>query len=361
MKENQVAVIGGAGNMGRLTVALFRDLGYKTIVIDPKDPNSPTTSEAIASSKIIFFSVLPVEKIPQIILENENLFDEKKIVMDNATEKRPLVEAYRRLLLRGTKIWSSHPLCKHDQPLPGQKLLSMSVGEDDEEVKNIGESIYINAGMKVIDFSFEKHDALMLAVQVPHIIQRMMGRTFEKMRVDMKFLQSIATANFDLYELSMWRTLVQDPAVSAMIVNNFIETSEGQKIISFMRDSFEEIVGNRDKDGLARSFQETYLSLGGKEIGPGMNDKTITVIERLANLGMGSFSFITKDDSPGSLVSKLQTFADQNVSMTAVDSHRGKGTVRFDIGIEPGTSEEQLQKIFTDLQKLGCTIIPKSI
>ncbi|MDO8640682.1 MAG: prephenate dehydrogenase/arogenate dehydrogenase family protein [Nitrosarchaeum sp.] len=362
MKESKVAVFGGAGNMGKLTEELFQNCGYETLTVDPKDPNSPTPAEAINWADTIFFSVLPIEKISDIISANENLFNENHIVLDNATEKRPLLEAYTRLLQKGVAICSTHPLCKHDQPLYGQLALIMQVGSDEisGKAREIGNSIYRNAGMKIVDFKFENHDEALLSVQIPHLIHRMMGRTFEKMGVDMKFLQSIATANFNLYELSMWRTLVQDPAVSAMIVANFIETSEGQEIISLMRGSFEEIVSNRDEKVLAESFKETYFNLGGLEIGPGMNDKTITVLERLANLGMKSFSFITPDDSSGSLVKKLQPFVDERVSITAVDSHRGEGQIRFDIGIEPGTNEEQLQKIFSDLQKMGCTIIPRS-
>lgn len=363
MKEYQVAVFGGAGNMGKLTVELFQNCGYETLIVDPKDSNSPTTAEAIASSNIIFFSVLPVEKIPDIISANENLFNENHIVLDNATEKRPLLEAYERLIQKGVAICSTHPLCKHDQPLYGQLALIMQVGSDEisGKAREIGDSIYKNAGMKTTDFVFENHDEALLSVQVPHLIHRIMGRTFEKMGVDMKSLRKIATANFNLYEQSLWRTLIQDPQISATIVANFIQTPQGQSIIDKIRESFEEITQKKDRDGLAEAFKDTYFNLGGEEIGPGMNETTTTIVERLANLGMKSFSFVTSDDDPGSLVRKLQPFADDHVSITAVDSHRSKGQIKFDIGIDPETNEVQLQKIFTDLQKLGCTIIPKSI
>lgn len=156
-----VAVFGGAGNMGKLTVELFQNLGYSTLVVDPiKDPNSPTAAEAISKSDIVFFSVMPIENIPQIIFENEHLFHREQVVLDNTTFKRPLREAYARLLQRGVSITSTHPLCKHDQPLYGQTALIMQVGSDElsEKAWNIGESIYRNAGMKLVDFTFNRHD-----------------------------------------------------------------------------------------------------------------------------------------------------------------------------------------------------------
>lgn len=358
---DQVAVFGGAGNMGRLTVELFQNLGYPTVVVDPKEPNSSTPAEAIESSRILFFSVLPVERIGEIILDNEDLFDERHIVLDNATIKRPLREAYQRLLARGVSICSTHPLCKHDQPLYGQKALKMPVGEKAAEATMIGDSLYRNAGMKVIDFDFGKHDTSMLAVQIPHIVQRAMGRTFEKMGVDMKFLQEIAPANFQLFDLSMWRTLVQDPQISAAIVANFIEIPEGQDVIAKMQESFGEVVGEEDRDKLAASFEETYINLGGEKIGPVMNESTTTVLERLANLAMRSFTFSITDDRAGSLAGKLQPIAERGVSITAIDSHRTKNKTRFEIGIDPVTSEETLQEILLTLQRMGCVVTEKPL
>lgn len=358
---DRVAVFGGAGNMGRLTVELFRNLNYPTVAVDPKDPDSLMPAEAIRSSRILFFSVLPVERIREIILDNEDLFDERHIVLDNATIKRPLRDVYQRLLARGVSICSTHPLCKHDQPLYGQKVLGMPVGDgvNSAEAKTIGDSIHENAGMELIEFDFDKHDQLMLAVQIPHIAQRVMGRTFEKMGVDVKFLQKIATANFQLYELSVWRTLIQDPQISAMIVANFHESPEGQEIIDKMRTSFEEIVGETDRNKLAASFQSTYDNLGGAEIGPVMNERTITVLERLANLARRSFTFVITDDKAGSLVRRLIPIARRRVSITAVDSHRSKEQTRFDIGIDPATSEEKLREVLLVLSKMGCTVIEK--
>lgn len=356
----RVVIFGGAGNWGALTVDLFQDLGYETLIVDPKVPNSVSAADAIRQSRLIFFSVLPIENISKIILGNLDSFNENHIVFDNATEKRPLVDAYRRLTYKEVPIVSTHPLCKSDQPLPGQLALVMQVGRKSIEARSIGESIYSNAGMRIVDFDFDTHDESLLAVQIPHLVQRIMGRTFERMGVNMKDLRNIATANFNLYELSLWRTLIQDPQISATIVANFIETPKGQEIIGFMRDSFEEITNMNDRDELAQSFKDTYAHLGGEELGPGMNEKTITVLERLANLGMKSFSFSTEDDTHGSLVRKLRPIARRKVSITAVDSHRSKGSTRFDIGIEQGTSEQKLIEIFKELERMGCTITERS-
>lgn len=195
--------------------------------------------------------------------------------------------------------------------------------------------------------------------QIPHPVMQIMARTFEKMGVDMKAVREIATANFNLFDLSLWRTIIQDPEVSGAIVWNFIETPQGREFFAKMRESFDEIIHMSSKQELIESLKSTYKNLGGEELGPGMNRKTTTVLERLANLGMKSFSFSTEDDNPGSLVQKLQPIAEKGVNITAADSHRGKGQIRFDIGIDPKTSKETLEAIFSKLESLGCTITEK--
>lgn len=279
-----VAVFGGAGNMGGLIVRLFRDLGHPVLVVDPKDPNSSTAADAIRSSGIIFFSVLPIGAIDGIILGHEGLFDEGHRVLDNATVKRPFREAYQRLLLRGVPICSTHPLCKHDQPLHGQKALVMPVGGNATEARRIGESIYGNAGMELVDFPFEQHDVTMLLVQaIPHFMSRLTGRLFESIGVDMRLLQRIAPANFQLFNLGLWRTLNQKPEISAMIVSNLVGTPEGQAILAQIAEAFRDITGQNQEE-LTAAFAETFLALGGENFGPEMNYRTTEVLEMLAHL-----------------------------------------------------------------------------
>lgn len=57
-RPERVAVFGGAGDMGRITVDLFQQLGHDVIISDPRHPESVPAHEAIQRSNIIFFSVL---------------------------------------------------------------------------------------------------------------------------------------------------------------------------------------------------------------------------------------------------------------------------------------------------------------
>lgn len=359
---DQVAVFGGEGNMGKVTVELFQNLGYRAICPDPKNPDSPKASEAIQSSKIVFFSVLPIEEIDGIIKEAEGLFKPEHIVLDNATIKKPLIEAYRRLEARGVSICSTHPLCKHDQPLHGQKALILDVGINAQRATELAERLYRNAGMVTIPLSFENHDQAMTIVQfVPHLVMRSIGRVLEKSGVDMKTLREIAPANFQLFNLSMWRTLVQDPRISATIIAGLLRDEEGQSLAEKIEKAIQDVIAVKNEQELASLFQETFLRLNQGNLGETMNEVTTTVLERLANLQVRSITIETRKDEPGLLRRILLPFEEQGVSLTAIDSHKRKDGIRFEMGIDETTyTKEALLRIIDSLKNLDCSVVALS-
>lgn len=86
-EREQVAVIGGEGDMGKLTVDLFKRIGFETVVSDTRNPSSPLPVDAINGGRVVFFSV-PVEEIPKIIEATQGRIGPQHLVMDNATVKK---------------------------------------------------------------------------------------------------------------------------------------------------------------------------------------------------------------------------------------------------------------------------------
>lgn len=358
LHENQVAVIGGEGSMGRITVELFQNLGYQALSSDTKNPKTPGTLEAIGSSRIVFFSVLPIEEISRIVEEAEDVFTPEHIVMDNASVKKPLIEAYKKLEARGVSVCSTHPLCKHDQPLHGQKALILDVGSNSQQAAEIAERLYRNAGMVTIPLSFEDHDRTMTVVQlVPHLVMRSIGAALEKSGVDMQKLREIAPANFQLFNLSMWRTLVQDPRISATLISNLARSEEGHLLTGRIESAITEALATKEQDELASIFGQTYSGLNQDGIGKTMNEVTTIVLERLANLDVKSMTIEVKGDRSGLLREVLLPFEEQGISLTAIDSHKSKEGIRFELGIDETTSTpESVLATVSALQKMGCSI-----
>lgn len=289
MKEiEKVAIIGGAGNMGRLTADLFRKIGFEPIVSDPRLVGSLTAREAIQLSRIVFFSVFPLEEVDKIVVENSNDFVADHIVLDNASLKKPLLHAFKILDEKGVSICSTHPLCKHDQLLHGQKVLVMDAGSNPTRAREIAEHLHQNAGMITIPFSLENHDKTMTVLQLlPHLVMRSVGEVLAQSGADMKSLVDIAPANFQLFNLSLWRTLVQDPKISAIIITNLIKEDEGLALAQGIKDAIERMMAEKDRDTLAESLRDSTMRLDKDGLGGVMNKTTSTVLEQLTSLRIG--------------------------------------------------------------------------
>ena len=280
--HNRVAVFGGEGNMGRLTIKLFRRLGYKVFSVDPKNPKSLHASRAIKQAQIIFFSVAPTNQIKKIINENLKLF-KNHLVLDNATVKQPLTEVYKTLDTKGVSICSVNPLCKHDQPLLGQKVIILEFGKNTKKARVLAKSLYKNAGMITMPLAFKDHDQIMLFIQfIPHLIMRAVGRVFEKNNIDMNVIEGIASANFQLFNLSLWRTLVQDPRISSTIIHSLAKQSKGKELMKEIILAIEELIEQRDEEKLAVLLKKSYLKLNKDNIGRTMNKITTNILEQLA-------------------------------------------------------------------------------
>lgn len=358
LRENRVAIIGGEGNMGKLTAELFQNLGYEALSVDPRNPESPTVQEAISQSRVVFFSVLPIENITAIIEENQNLLI-GHLVLDNASVKRPFASAYESLDAKGISVCSTHPMCKHDQPLHGQKALILEVGEHAEDARKLAEALYESAGMITVPLSFEQHDSSMTVVQlIPHLVMRSVGRVLEANGVDVRTLREIAPANFQLFNLSMWRTLIQDPLISASVITNLLKQPEGEKLAGDLVSIIASVLEQKDRDALRDRLADSYEKINRNGFGATMNDVTTTVIERLANLDMKSIIIEADSDKVGLLRDVLLPFEENEISLTAIDSHKVKGKVRFEIGLDEMTSSsDQIVRVIEDLSSKGHTVI----
>lgn len=355
-KERTVAVIGGLGRMGVVTGRIFEAAGYTPLISDIRDPKTLPAREAIRQSGIVFFSVLPIEEIGKIVLATADTFDNNHIVMDNATVKSPITNALKILDGINVSICSTHPLCKEDQPLFGQNVLIAPFGKNSERATIIAENVYGKAGMVLVRVDFEQHDSLMLLNQLlPHLVNRSIGLVLANNGADVKALDRISTPNSRLLYLAAWRTLVQPSEISAAIIRNLLKQPEGRKMVRDLLDAIARVTREDGEEGkLEDTFRDTVTLLDPTgQISVEMNRKTITILERLANLRHHSATIEAKGDRPGLLRTMLEPLADAGININAIDSHRTKDGTLFELGIESG---EMTPEVIKRLENLGFSV-----
>lgn len=233
--------------MGKMTNQLFQNIGFETVVSDIKNPNSPSPFEVVHGADVIFFSVLPINEIPRIVDAISPVINEQNLILDNASVKEPIRNTLSRLDENGLSVCSTHPLCAANVNLEGEKVLLMNVGTNFLKARLLAENLYSNAGMQIINFDLREHDNRMSISQfIPHFVMRAVESALAKNNLQFKDLQQTATANFNLFLLSLARVGIQDPKISQTIIDNLGKTSFGERFVSDLSDSMESLLISPD-------------------------------------------------------------------------------------------------------------------
>lgn len=352
-REKTAAVIGGLGRMGNPTKRFFEEAGYFVIISDIKDTTTVSPREAIRKAGVIFLSVLPIENIEDIIKSNLEVFDATHRVLDNASLKNPLQKGYEMLDQKQVSICSTHPLCKEDQPLYGQNVLIAPFGQNPNEAIQVAKQVHEKAGMITIPIDFDKHDSTMLYNQLlPHLVNRAIENMLANSGIDVETLSAISTANSKLFSLANWRTSIQPPEISAMLIANSLQTPEGQRMLNALKDSIDTIEKHTmQPEELARIFKSDVKLLDptGK-IRKDMGETSTITLEHLANLAKCSFVVETHEkDRPGLLRDLLGVIKDNGINLNTVLSQRVDGGVKFHLGVESGQLTPEAVKELEDL------------
>jgi len=362
MNERKPAVVyGHKGDMGGVTVDLFKISGYPVYGCDIKEPEGLTAIEAAQKGRILFFSVFPIGEIPKIISAIEPFLTSQHVILDNASEKEKLVPVYKTLDQRGISICSTHPMCKHDQPLHGQKVLLMGVGGNFTEAKSIAMEIYGKAGMVMIELPFNLHDAETGATQgFIHWIQRGVGMALEQTEIDPRRLMEIGSANYTLYNESLWRTLIQKEEISAMLIESFFRQESGRKL----GRAFLEILGRlmevaqTEGDLLSGQFKGSFEKLDQNGLSKRMNEETTAILAEIANLQLQSLRIVSPSDEPGTLIRVLAPIAQEGISILTIrGSSRKDGTADFHLALDEKTiTPESLERAKEALIQAGLIV-----
>lgn len=263
--QERVAIIGGEGKWGKKTTELFHKLGHDVVISDPKSEIFIHPVDAIRQSQIIFFSVLPVEEIDNIITEAGQDIRSGQVVMDNASVKTPFASSFRNLAERGVSVCSTHPMCAPEIDLIGQKSLIMRVGTSSQKAECLAEKLFQSGGMVTIPFDFEQHDKAMTTIQaLPHLVMRSVGLLMSEEGLGLEDLLKIASPNFELFNTSLQRVLNQSPEISATIINSAARRQSGKAFAEHFIECIERVL-SMDKNEMSNAFAAANNQLKGVE------------------------------------------------------------------------------------------------
>ncbi|QQG44179.1 MAG: prephenate dehydrogenase/arogenate dehydrogenase family protein [Candidatus Roizmanbacteria bacterium] len=354
-RDRSVAIIGGLGKMGQVTRRMFETAGYPVVISDKENTGTIAPREAIRKCETVFFSV-PVEVAAEMIQATADVFGPDQNIMDDCTTKKSLIPGYKMIDRDNNSITSVHFLFKDDQPPPGQNALVLPYGKNWQRATSIAEEVCGKAGMVIIRMPFEEHDSDADFTQFkPHLINRTIGLALAEIGVNMELLIAMSTANSRMFNLALWRTLIQSSVISASIIRNLGDNPNSRQIVKELGRAMKRIIreSHLPPGKLEKTFDRTVEKLDPTgEIRLAMNIDTISILEHLANLKVHSVTITTADNNVGSLNRMTGILAGAGINMNAIWSHIDdlNGSVRFDIGIGNG---EMTDEVMQELENNG--------
>lgn len=179
-----VAVIGGAGNMGRWFTNYFIRSGHKVKIYDRRGKgaealakevgaeHASTLKRCIYSSDLIFLSI-PTEATPQTLAKIGEIAERSALLVEISSLKSPVIEALRKLPRQITPL-SLHPL--FGPALTDLKfgcIIVVSVYDLDREAE-LAKQLFSEASF--VKCSAEEHDRMMAySLTLPYFMNLAFG------------------------------------------------------------------------------------------------------------------------------------------------------------------------------------------
>jgi prephenate dehydrogenase len=235
-KPKTIAIIGGAGQMGKMFAKVFRSQNYKVLIASRKTKLSPP--DAVKKADVVIISV-PIEKTIQVIKRLAPLIKKDALLTDFTSIKTPAMRA----MLRYSKceVIGGHPLFGKIQDLRGQNFILCPTKRNSQYLKWF-ESVLKKAKLKTHISTPKQHDRAMAITQCL-LNFNLLATTLTIKNLKAKNLDSFSTLKFSIFHPLLERLSYQNPELyyqiqvqnphSLKTIKKFIKNSK--KIYKILR------------------------------------------------------------------------------------------------------------------------------
>ncbi len=157
-----VAVVGGAGGMGRWLVDFLEDGGHRVAIVDPasSEPGRPTFLDietAAAAVKILAFAT-PIRATAPLL---RRAIDSgtRALIFDVLSVKAPILPLLTQAARSGLRVTSVHPLFGPSaRTLSGRNLLIVSCGVPSAD--RAARALFARSALTITEVPLDRHDRL---------------------------------------------------------------------------------------------------------------------------------------------------------------------------------------------------------
>lgn len=252
-----VAVIGGAGKMGRVLAQMFHDLGHTVLVADV---NTDLTGEAAAARADVVVVSVPIESTEHVIAQVGPHVRPSALLMDVTSVKRAPMAA----MLQATRasVVGTHPMFGPNvHTLQGQRAV-ICRGRGDVWADWV-EHAFTAHGMVITETTAEHHDRVMSVVQVlTHFQTQVMGLTLARMGVPLEETLRYTSPVYLLELYTTARHFAQSPSLYGPIEMLNPRSSEVTATLKNVATELAEVIARGDQPAFDAMFAEVRAFFG---------------------------------------------------------------------------------------------------
>lgn len=253
---NNLLLVGGNGQMGRLFAKYLHNSGVKVKSLDIDNWAQAKELSAEASAVIV---TVPIENTPEVIAALPDLPAACILADLTSIKQKPLAAMLARH--RGPVV-GLHPMFGPDiDDMKDQRLLYCP-GRGQESCASLL-ALFTAWGLKLTAINAEEHDRNMAIVQGQrHFINFCLGANLMRAQVDLSKLLEMGTPAFYLEMMQVGRLFSQSPELYADII------MASEQNLNFVRDFCKnmeavlQLIANRDRAGFIERFSQISAWLG---------------------------------------------------------------------------------------------------
>jgi chorismate mutase/prephenate dehydrogenase len=280
MVAKDVAVIGGAGQMGTVMARMFRDLGHRVVIADLTTEARP--QDAAAGADVVLISV-PIQTTLDVIGEIAPHVRPDALLMDITSVKQAPMAAM--LQHSRASVVGTHPMFGPGvHTLQGQRVV-VCPGRGDAWCNWVEQNLQAR-GLVITRASAEEHDRAMALVQVlTHFQTQVLGWALARCGVPLEQSRRFTSPAYLMELYVAARHFAQDPMLYGPIEMLNPDTKLVTTAFRQAAQDLSEILERGDQDGFNAMFVQVRDFFG--EFAVEATEQSSFLIDRLVERTIG--------------------------------------------------------------------------
>ena len=276
-KNIKIAIIGGAGRMGRWLAGFLRQDGFEVVIADPDEAGlleagrqlevavNGSNTGALAGADYIIVSV-PIESFEGVIREIGPRIQPSQTVIDITSTKALPVATMHRYIRKG-KILGGHPLFGPGAGSITNKNVVLTPTNDEEEALALKIGGYLESkGARISLMTPPEHDETMsLVLGLSHFIALVAADTLLSSG-EIRPMETSGSSTYKVLLTLIESVLSEDPELYASLQMSFPKVTHFEELFREKTAEWAELVAGKDREEFARRMKALKSKL--EEVAP---------------------------------------------------------------------------------------------